>query len=110
MDSQQKLNARQLKFVDAYTTGMSLAAAYRSAGYKPRSDYDANKKARKLSEDPRIKAEVDRRLDEITAKAWKRLKEEGVPRARAILKAAKANSIQKRAARDILRRAGESLK
>jgi phage terminase small subunit len=109
MTGQKKLNRRQLKFIENCVSGMGVVEAYTKAGYKPRSDYDASRKAYRLWKDERVRAEIDKRFEEIRRQAWERLRELA-PLAREVLKNPKSTNIQKASARDTLRRLGEPVK
>jgi len=56
-----KLNPRQTKFIEGIEEGMSLADAYRKAGYKS-SDRTVYSNASQLVRNPKVVEELDRRL------------------------------------------------
>ena len=56
-----KLNPRQMKFVEGIETGMTLADAYRKAGYKS-SDRTVYSNASQLVRNPKVIQELDNRL------------------------------------------------
>lgn len=76
----RRLTTKRRRFVEEYCVDFNGTRAYKDAGYKAKTDNVAAVEASRLLRDPKVRAAIDERLDELSmsaAEATKRLADWG---------------------------------
>jgi phage terminase small subunit len=72
-EEQNKLNIRQLKFIDGLLEGKTQKKAYIDAGYETKDDNVAMVNASQLLRNPKVEEELDRRIEDLKSRNKLRL-------------------------------------
>ena len=72
-EEQNKLNIRQLKFIDGLLEGKTQKKAYIDAGYETKDDNVAMVNASQLLRNPKVQEELDRRIEDLKSRNKLRL-------------------------------------
>jgi len=72
-EEQNKLNIRQLKFIDGLLEGKTQKKAYIDAGYEVKDDNVAMVNASQLLRNPKVQEELDRRIEDLKSRNKLRL-------------------------------------
>ena len=72
-EEQNKLNIRQLKFIDGLLEGKTQKKAYLDAGYEVKDDNVAMVNASQLLRNPKVEEELDRRIEDLKSRNKLRL-------------------------------------
>lgn len=72
-EEQNKLNIRQLKFIDGLLEGMTQKTAYIKAGYEVKDEQTAEVNASRLIRNAKVQEELDKRIEDLKSRNKLRL-------------------------------------